>query len=166
MVNATSIWRKPQFLYYWLPPLVWGVAVVCMSGDLGSASRTRHLLQWLLSGWVSVTPAQLKIINHYLRKTGHLLAYGSMYFLWFRAFRGHGGYGPWGAFIQSLALCLAVAGLDEGRQWFYSSRGGSLQDVGVDMAGATLGALISTMVWRPRLPAGLWAESGGGPGIK
>jgi VanZ family protein len=161
LVIATPIWRKPHFLYYWLPPLMWGVAVVCMSGDLGSAKHTRHLLEWLLSGWVSLNPEQYKIINRYLRKIGHLMAYGSMYFLWFRALRGHGGYGPWRAFFQSMVLCLTIAGLDEGRQWLHRSRGGSLLDVGWDMIGSGLGALITAWGWRPRLPGKLWAEPGG-----
>ncbi|HZE20722.1 MAG TPA: VanZ family protein, partial [Desulfobaccales bacterium] len=94
-----------------------------MSGNLGSGKNSLNLLHWLLSWLVTLEPAQLKIINHYVRKSGHVMAYGLMYFLWFRAFRSHGGYRPWGACLWSLGLCLWVSSMDEGRQSFYSSRG-------------------------------------------
>ena len=39
--------------------------------------------------------------------------------------------------------------MDEGRQWFNASRGGSISDVILDMSGASLGALIAGAVWTP-----------------
>ncbi len=150
MGSAPPFWRKPNFLYYWLPPVLWGLAVISLSGDLGSGKNTLGILKWLLSGFVALEPAQLKMINFYVRKTGHVLAYGFMYFLWFRAFRRHASYGPWRACLWSLGFCLLFASLDEGRQWFYASRGASIGDVILDMSGASLAALITAAVWRPR----------------
>ena len=121
-----------------------------MSGDLGSDTNTRHLLQWLLSRFVALKPAQINLINFCFRKTGHVLAYGCMYFLWFRAFRGSADYGPWRACLWSLGFCLLFASADEGRQWFYPSRGASVHDVLLDMSGASLAALITGAVWTPR----------------
>ena len=72
-----------------------------------------------------------------------------MYFLWFRAFRGHADYGPWRACLWSLGFCLFFASMDEGRQWFYASRGASVDDVILDMSGASLAALITGAVWTP-----------------
>ena len=43
--------------------------------------------------------------------------------------------------------------MDEGRQWFYPSRTASIGDVILDMSGASLAALITAAVWRPRSPA-------------
>jgi VanZ family protein len=99
---------------------------------------------------VALKPAQLNLINFYVRKTGHLLAYGLMYFLWFRALRQHADYGPRRAFLWALGLCLFFASMDEGRQGFYSARGSSIHDVILDMSGAGLAALITGAVWRPR----------------
>jgi VanZ family protein len=147
---TTLIRRKPHLISYWLPPLLWGLAVLGMSGDLGSGKNTLGLLQWLTSWFVALKPAELKMINFYMRKTGHFLAYGAMYFLWFRAFRGHADYGPWRACLWSLGFCLLFASMDEGHQWFFSSRGPSLWDVMLDMSGASLAALITPAVWRPR----------------
>lgn len=94
-------------------------------------------------------PAQLKIIHFYVRKTGHVLAYGLMNLLWFRAFRAQAHYGPWRAGLWSLGFCLLYASMDEGRQWFCASRGASISDVFLDMSGASLAALIAGAVWTP-----------------
>jgi VanZ family protein len=94
-------------------------------------------------------PAQLKLINFYVRKTGHVLAYGLMSLLWFRAFRAQANYGPWRACLWSLGLCLLFASMDEVRQWFSITRGGSIVDVLLDMSGASLTALIAAAVWTP-----------------
>jgi VanZ family protein len=120
-----------------------------MSGDLGSGKNTLAILKWLLSGFVALEPAQLKAINFYVRKTGHVLAYSLMYFLWFRAFRGHADCGPWRACLWSLGFCLFYSSMDEGRQWFHPSRGASIGDVILDMSGASLAALITGAVWKP-----------------
>jgi VanZ family protein len=116
---------------------------------LGSGKHTLGILEWLLSGFVALEPAQLDSINFYLRKTGHVMAYGFMGFLWFRAFRGHADYGPWRACLWSLGFCLLFSSMDEGRQWFYPSRGASISDVILDMSGASLAALITGAVWTP-----------------
>ena len=124
-----------------------------MSGDLGSGNNSLGILKWLFSGFVALEPAQLNMINFYVRKTGHVLAYGLMYFFWFRAFRGHADCGPWRACLWSLGCCLFYSSMDEGRQWFYPSRTASIGDVILDMSGASLAALITAAVWRPRSPA-------------
>jgi VanZ family protein len=150
---TTPIWRKLHFFYYWAPPILWGLAILFMSGNVGSGRNTYFLLQWLLSWLVVPKPDQLNMINYYMRKSGHVLSYGLMYFLWFRAFRGQADYRPWRACLWSLGLCLCVSSMDEGRQSFYPSRGSSPWDVLLDMSAASLAALISAAVWRPRPPA-------------
>jgi VanZ family protein len=147
--SALPIWRRPHFLSYWLPPILWGLAVICMSGDWGSSASTGHLLRWLLSR-VALTPAQIDLINFCLRKTGHVLAYALMYFLWFRAFRSNAGCGPWRAGLWSLGFCLLFSSADEGRQRFFASRGASIYDVLLDMSGASLAGLITGVLWTPR----------------
>ena len=147
--SAPPFWRKANILYYWLPPLLWGLAVLCISGDLGSGKNSLGILKWLLSWFVDLEPAQLKMINFYVRKIGHFLAYGIMYVLWFRAFREDADYGAWRACLLSLGFCLLFSSLDEGRQWFYASRGASIYDVILDMSGASLTALIAAAVWTP-----------------
>jgi VanZ family protein len=143
--------HTPAFLLYWLPPLLWTAAILIVSGDLGSSRNTMSLLQWLLSWLPSMTPAKLAVVNHYLRKTGHALAYGVLYFLWFRAFRGQWRSRPGRACLGSLGLCLLLAMLDEGHQGFLASRSGSIYDVALDLSGSGLGALLTFTFW-PRPP--------------
>ena len=81
------------------------------------------------------------------------MAYGFMGVLWFRAFREQAHYGPRRACLWSLGFCLLYASIDEGRQWFYASRHGSIWDVILDMSGAGLVALVTAAVWRPRYHA-------------
>jgi VanZ family protein len=145
-----TFWRDPHFLYYWLPPILWGLAIIGMSGDLASGKNTFNLLHWLLSGFVTLSPAQINKINFFLRKTGHITAYGLMSFLWFRAFRAHLGVSSGRAFLYALGLCLLVSATDEGHQSLTRFRGGSGYDVLLDMAAAGLAALITLALWRPR----------------
>ncbi len=123
--------------------------MLCLSGDWGSGKTTLAIVKWLLSWFVDLELAQLRVVNFYVRKTGHVLSYGLMYFLWFRAFRAQAHYGPWRACLWSLGFCLLYASMDEGRQWFYASRGASISDVILDMSGASLAALIAGAVWTP-----------------
>jgi VanZ family protein len=125
------------------------MAVLCLSGDLGSGKNSLGILKWLCSWFVDLEPAQLKLINFYVRKTGHVLAYGVMYYLWFRAFRAQAHYGPWCACLWSLGFCLFYSSMDEGRQWFFATREASISDVILDMSGASLAALIAGAVWTP-----------------
>jgi VanZ family protein len=120
-----------------------------MAGDWGANKNTYGLLRFLLSWFWDLTPARLDLINFYVRKTGHFLAYALMYLLWFRAFREQTDYGPWRTCLWSLGFCLFFSLVDEGRQCFYDSRGASVYDVLLDMSGAGLAALIVAAVWPP-----------------
>jgi VanZ family protein len=148
--------RSREFLWYWLPPLAWCGVVLGLSGDLGSSQNSLGILQWLLSWFPPVNPAQFNLIHFYARKTlGHFGNYAFLYFLWFRAFRGQLGCQPGRAFLWSLALCLSLALLDEGHQALYVSRGSSLRDVALDLGGASTAALITSIFWTAKVqPAG------------
>ena len=149
MGSAPPFWRKPNFLYYWLPPVLWGLAVLSLSGDVGSDTNTRHLLQWLLSWFVALEPAQIDLINFYPPENRPRPGLRVYVFSLVPGFSGHADYGPWRACLWSLGFCLLYSSTDEGRQWFYASRGASIYDVILDMSGASLAALITGAVWTP-----------------
>jgi len=133
--------RLRQFCFYWLPPLLGTAGILAFSGDLGSAAHTRELAEWLLSWLPFLGPARLMEGHGYLRKAVHVTAYGSLYLLWFRAWRGHISSRPGAAMLWPLILCLATALADEGHQALVPSRGGSLWDVALDFSAASLVAL-------------------------
>jgi VanZ family protein len=126
------------------------VAIIAMSGDVASSPKTFGLLKWVLAWFVALTPAQIERVNFFVRKAGHALSYGLMYFLWFRAFRGYLSASPGRALLYALGLCLLVSMTDEGHQSFTNTRGGSGYDVVLDLSGASLAALITFAVWTPR----------------
>jgi VanZ family protein len=124
-----------------------------MSGDMGSFKNTRYWLHYLMSWFTTVALDELTQANGILRKIGHGLAYGILYFLWFRAFRTRLGLSQGRACLSSLGLCLAVAITDEGHQSFTACRGGCIPDVLLDLSGSGLAALLALAFWTPQAKA-------------
>jgi VanZ family protein len=118
---------------------------MAFSGDLGSAARTRELIDWLLS-WLPFLGESAAEGHGHLRKAGHVAAYAVLYLLWFRAFRQRLAAGLGGVFCWPLLLCLAIACADEGHQALTPSRSGSLVDVALDFSAAALTALA--LLWK------------------
>jgi VanZ family protein len=138
-----------DLLGYWLPPICWCVAILTLSGDLGSSRNTFALLKWLWSWFFPLSPDTVNFLNACLRKLGHALAYGLCYFWWYRAFHGEAGVRPSRAFALSMALCLVTASLDEWHQGRLVSRTGNFWDVALDMTGALIAACLTKALWRP-----------------
>lgn len=109
-----------------------------MSGQAGSTSMTGTLLGWLISPmntWFE--PAQV-----ILRKTLHVVAYGLLGALDFRAVRGaqRGWLLRWSAI--AVLLATTVASLDEWHQSYVPGRTATPRDVVIDMAGAMLAQFL------------------------
>ncbi|MEA2236913.1 MAG: hypothetical protein QOC81_1637 [Thermoanaerobaculia bacterium] len=128
-----------RFLTYWLPPLVWAAVILAASSDLFSSTHT--------GGWIaritsflgpSLAPATLDLVNHILRKIGHMTAYGILSALSFRALRGEGPGWRLRWAVGAIVMALFVASIDEFHQSFVASRTGAWQDVVLDTAGATI----------------------------
>ncbi len=151
MDPKASLLRTSYRLNYWLPPLLWCAGVLVLSGDWGSSGNTLGLVRWLLSWIPSLSPAQVLVIHGYLRKSGHVFAYGVLYFLWFRALQGNLYYSPKKSFFWALGLSLLLALADEGHQSLYQTRTGGLGDVGLDFSASLLAAWLTAIYWQPRL---------------
>jgi VanZ family protein len=161
-VVKAAWWRNPVLFSYWLPPVLWCAGVLMFSGEWGSSRNTLGLVGWLLSWISSFSLGRLMEINTFLRKVGHVLAYGILYFLWFRAFQGNLYYSAKKSFLWALGLSLLVALVDEGHQSLYRTRGGSFTDVGLDFSASLLASLLTAIVWpirsRPGPAAGKLAS--------
>lgn len=122
----------------YLPPLLCTAAILLASSDLFSAAHTGGLLQVVLG---HMTPASwIEPLNHGLRKTGHVLAYGLHALLWMRAIRADTTWKR--AAIAAVVITFAVASIDEAHQSSIPSRGGSPFDVLLDTSGAALAVLL------------------------
>ena len=130
-----------QCCIYWLPPLLLTGGILSLSGDLGSTAHTQGLVKWLLSWFSFLNLERMQDRHRYFRIGGHILAYASLYFLWFRAFRGHFSARPGAAILWSLGFCLLTSLADEGHQALMPSRHGSIGDVVLDLSAAALAAL-------------------------
>jgi VanZ family protein len=115
--------------------------ILTLSGELGSSARTQELVKWFFSWLPFLGVEQIQEGHGYLRKAGHVMAYGSLYWLWFRAFLGRFSPRLRPAILWSLGVCLLTAMADEGHQALVASRTGSFMDVALDFGAASLAAL-------------------------
>lgn len=113
-------------------------------GDAGSAQVTRgglsRLLEWLLPG---LDPSALEVVNVALRKGGHLLSYALLAVLDYRAAQGWLPRASRAARPVAWLAAVGWAAVDEFHQSFYASRGGSIEDVVLDAAGAAVGLAMA-----------------------
>ncbi len=146
--------RRAEVVRYWVPAVVWSAALLWMSGSAGSPGLTARILEWIVP---PVSP-QFEPVHFLLRKTGHLLAYGLLGVLDFRAVRGaRGGWTPrWS--IAAVVLATLIAALDEWHQSMVPVRTGTPWDVMIDCAGAVLAQLGLRVVGR-----GSWVVGASAP---
>jgi VanZ family protein len=131
-------------LNYWLPPIVWAAAILLASTDLFSSSNTAGVLQRIALTIFGhrFAPETAATMNFFIRKTAHLIEYGILSALTFRAIRGEKrSWNPRWA-IGAIVFATAIASIDEIRQSFVPSRVGTWHDVVVDAAGATIAQIL------------------------
>lgn len=143
----------------WSLTLLW-ISIIALESFKGSSATTGSLL-WPLLHFLfpAMTAAQFDIAHSVLRKTGHFLGYGTLAFLFYRAwwttlrartsllgFSWRAMFRNWLGRAAVLALLgtLAIAGLDEWHQTMEPGRGPSVYDVALDETG---GALFLLLVW-------------------
>lgn len=118
-----------------------GVIAVESTGLLGS-SNTASLLRWLSP---HMPLDQMMEIHHILRKTGHVVGYGILSWLCFRAWRATlPDVRAWALHWSALALIMTatVASMDELHQYFTPGRTGLFSDVVLDTTAGLLVQLI------------------------
>jgi VanZ family protein len=137
----------------WLPAILGIVVIACESTDTFSSANTseplRHLWE-MMAGPVS--NAAWETIHRNIRKTGHVIGYGMLsglffraWFLTFREFLGRRVQEWQTSSLLALVCTLAVGSSDELHQKLLPSRTSSPLDVVVDMAGAFMVQLLIAM---------------------
>jgi len=141
--------RTPRGPARFVPPLLWMGLIALGSSSLLSGGRTgRWMLALLgaLAPWAST--ALLNAAHFGLRKVGHLVEFGVLAVLWYRAL-APSPHTVTAAFV----LAAAYGGLDELRQGLDPSRVPAASDVAVDALGALLGLAAWTEPGRLRTGA-------------
>ena len=152
---------------FWLPAMIMLAIIAVESTDRFSSSHTLEMLRSLLA-WFSIRPSLQTIFeaNEILRKCGHVLGYGLLSFLFFRAcrgtFRALAGYYDWRTsrvtrlphpqafrYLWQLPWALLAMGVtaltataDELHQMTIPSRGGSWSDVLLDSCASLLAQIL------------------------
>ncbi|MFL6248545.1 MAG: VanZ family protein [Thermoanaerobaculia bacterium] len=120
-----------RLLKLWLPVIVWAIVILWASDDTFSSSQSHGWLSWLLGRDVTWG------LNVAIRKLGHIISYGLLGALTWRADR---------RLAVVLAIALAVATTDEWRQSLTLTRTGTPWDVLLDLAGSWLGMFAARKV--------------------
>jgi VanZ family protein len=135
----------------WIPALLWIGVIAAESSDFFSSAHTGTLLYALLSAVLGgIDLPSFLAFHSFLRKVGHVLGYGLLSLLLFRAWRDtlpSPLQSRWMLRWAGAAVLgtLLVASLDEWHQSYLPSRTGTLSDVILD-AGA--GLAVQFILWR------------------
>ncbi|MEK7497900.1 MAG: VanZ family protein [Patescibacteria group bacterium] len=121
-----------KFLKFWLPVIVWAVVIYSFS-SIKTPSTSEIFWQ-----------------DFMVKKTAHVVEYGILAVLLYRAFRSQ-GLNKTRAGTMAIILAAGYGGTDEFHQSFTAGREPTVRDVVFDTIGATLGIYI---IWKllPNLP--------------
>ena len=139
-----------KFLKYWLPVCGWLALMFVGSTDLLSAAQTSRLIGPLLR-WLNpdISPAAIAQLQFFVRKAAHLIEYGVLAALLWRALRGTAAALKMSILAgAALLTCAIFAASDEFHQSFVASRTASASDVLIDICGAMIGLTICVAVAR------------------
>jgi VanZ family protein len=109
-----------------------------MSGNAGSGGVSAHILEWI----IPPTSPAFEPAHYLVRKAAHVLAYGLLGALDFRAVRGARGGWKLQWSIAAVVLALLIAALDEWHQSMVPTRTGTVSDVAIDGAAAILAQVL------------------------
>ena len=127
-------------LVRWAPPFLWMAVASWLSTDGFSAEQTGGylipLLHWLFP---TAAPATVGLLHAGIRKGMHVLEFGVLAWLWYRALKW--GQTGWRVEAAARAFILAAGfgAADEVHQVFEPHRTGAVTDVGWDSLGALSG---------------------------
>jgi VanZ family protein len=149
------------FWQYWLPLLMMLTLIAMESTDTWSGGHTfNHLQRICLWMGIHLSTPHLELLNKVIRKSGHMVGYGMLGFLWLLLLRGtywlqhdysrslqgrvHVLRMWWRAEWAGLAVSCTflVAAADELHQMSIPSRSGSWWDVAIDTSAGLVAVLL------------------------
>jgi len=130
---------RAELFRNWGPAVAWALLILTLSGEGGSSGNTQS---WIERLFPALGPDAVFYINYSIRKGAHVVGYGVLGFLNFRALR-------WRRAGWAVALAGLVALIDESHQATTAVRTPALADIGFDLCGAAL-AVVLTHGFLPR----------------
>ena len=150
---------QPNRWRIWAPPVIWALAIMLMSGDLGAGPNTYPIFKWIFLTFTNLTPKTIRVLHSWFRKSLHVICYGILSVLWFRSLIATIPERRRASLILAMFLTLVVSLIDEGHQMLVTDRTGTLRDVGLDMAGAVLFTLFTARYWKKKAAVSFGVES-------
>lgn len=151
-----------------IPPAIWMALIFLGSTEHLSGEATGSLILPVLRALLPwAHPAQLEALHVAVRKTGHVIEYAILAWLWLRALASPTDRRPSaGHALAAFAISVAYAGLDELHQASTGVRTGSALDLLWDGAGAAAALGVLRFGWQGVLAclttALLWIAAAGG----
>jgi VanZ family protein len=136
----------------WIAAILWLILIAIESSAMLSAQNTSRFLYPLLHFLFSMDWEGFEVWHFYIRKSGHVVGYGILCILLFRAWRAtlpvmtNVKWTPRWATLAILGTAF-VASLDEWHQTFIPTRTGTIRDVILDTC-AGIGAQLLIFLWR------------------
>ena len=140
-----------NLLKAWIAAILWLIVIAIESSAMLSAHNTGRILYPALHFLFGVDRERFAVWHFYIRKSGHVVGYGTLSILLFRAWRAtlpvpnHLRWTMRWANIAILGTAL-VASLDEWHQTFIPSRTGTVRDVVLDTC-AGIAAQVLVLLW-------------------
>lgn len=150
--------RDPHHLLKaWIAAILWLIVIAIESTASLSSANTSRFLYPFFHFLFGISRESFEPWNHILRKAGHVVGYGFLSFLLFRAWRETmprltqlGTNLRWTFRWSAIAVVgtAIVASLDEWHQTFIPSRTGRWQDVVLDTGAAVATQLLLLLLCR------------------
>lgn len=136
----------------WIAAILWLIVIAIESTSMLSSAHTSRILYPLLHFLFGMNWVRFEYWHFYIRKGGHVVGYGILCVLLFRAWRAtlpamdDAKWTPRWASIAVLGTAI-VASLDEWHQSFIPSRTGRWQDVVLDTCAGIAAQLLIFLWW-------------------
>lgn len=142
---------RHDVLKAWIAAILWLILIAIESSALLSAHNTSRILYPLLHFLFGLDWERFDVWHFYIRKAGHVVGYGILSVLLFRAWRATlpaMSDVKWTLRWTTIAILgtALVASLDEWHQSFIPSRTGTIRDVVLDTC-AGIGAQAIIFLW-------------------
>jgi VanZ family protein len=147
--------RRNELWKAWIAAILWLIVIAIESTPWLSAHNTSRILYPLFHFLFGMDLFRFAILHVYIRKSGHVVGYGILSLLAFRAWRETlpaQGNPFWTLRWSTIAVLMTaiVASLDEWHQSFIPTRTGRWQDAALDTCSgiAVQGILFFWFKWR------------------
>ncbi|MGA7472017.1 MAG: VanZ family protein [Candidatus Sulfotelmatobacter sp.] len=145
--------HRHNLLTAWIAAILWLIVIAIESTAMLSSSNTSRILYPLLHYLFGLDWMRFEHWHFYIRKGGHVVGYGVLSILAFRAWRETfpaRGNPLWTIRWASIAVLMTafVASLDEWHQSFIPSRTGTPRDVALDTCAGIAVQILIFLWWK------------------